>query len=71
MKNLTDHQTYLVRADEAHAEAQAATLDNVRERCLRAEAAWRQMAARAERNEKSRIERAAAKPEQQAEQQPG
>jgi hypothetical protein len=54
MANLTDRETYLARAAEAHAQAEEATLDNVRERCLRSEAAWTAMAARAERNEKMR-----------------
>lgn len=54
MSNMTDRQTYLARAAEARAEAQAATLDNVRNRCLRAEAAWNEMAARAERTERMR-----------------
>lgn len=42
------------RADQAERDAAAATLVNVRERCERAEAAWRGMAARAERSEKLR-----------------
>ena len=45
---------YLVRAAEARREAENATLDNVRDRCLRAEAAWNEMAARADRGEKMR-----------------
>ena len=45
---------YLVRAAEARRDAEAATLDNVRDRCLRAEAAWNEMAARADRGEKMR-----------------
>ena len=45
---------YLMRAAEARREAEAANLDNVRERCLRAEAAWNEMAARADRGEKMR-----------------
>jgi hypothetical protein len=48
------HEFYLARAAEARADADAATLDNVRDRCLRSEAAWSQMAARAERGEKMR-----------------
>jgi hypothetical protein len=54
MKHLTDHETYLARAEAARIDADAATLDNVRDRCLRAEAAWREMAARAERTLKMR-----------------
>ena len=48
------HQFYLARAAEARADADAATLDNVRDRCLRSEAAWSQMAARVERGERMR-----------------
>lgn len=40
---------YLTRAAACAQDAEAATLDNVRERCLRAEAAWRTMADRASR----------------------
>jgi hypothetical protein len=45
---------YLTRAAEAKRDAEAATLANVRERCLRAEAAWNEMAARADRGDKMR-----------------
>jgi hypothetical protein len=48
------HDFYLARAAEAKAAADTATLDNVRERSLRSEAAWSAMAARAERGEKMR-----------------
>jgi hypothetical protein len=48
------HEFYLARAAEARADADAATLDNVRDRCLRSEAAWSEMAARAERGERMR-----------------
>jgi len=41
-------------ARNARAEADAATLDNVRDRCLRAEAAWSAMAVRHERAELAR-----------------
>lgn len=40
----------------ARAEADAATLDNVRDRCLRAAAAWAAMADRQERVERARAE---------------
>ena len=56
-----DTDIYLGRAEAARAEAQEATLDNVRERCLRAEAAWRDMAARAQRTEHMRQTLLAAK----------
>lgn len=54
MTNLTDRETYLARAAEARAQANDATLDNVRQRCLRSEAAWTEMAQRAERTERMR-----------------
>ncbi len=55
------HDFYLARAAEARADADAATLDNVRDRCLRSEAAWAEMAARAGRTEKMRAKTEAAK----------
>jgi hypothetical protein len=54
MGTMTDRETYLARAAEARSQADAATLDNVRDRCLRSEAAWSEMAARAERTERMR-----------------
>jgi len=48
---------YLSRAEEAREGAEAAQLDNVRDRWLRAEAAWNEMADRAGRIEKARAER--------------
>ncbi|WP_447724033.1 hypothetical protein [Sphingomonas koreensis] len=51
---------YREHAARARADADAATLDNVRERCLRAEAAWLEMAERQEN-----VDRARAKREQQ------
>ncbi|HEY0413991.1 MAG TPA: hypothetical protein VGD66_12715 [Allosphingosinicella sp.] len=45
---------YRARALEAHADAEAASLANVRDRCLRAAAAWEAMAARAERSDTNR-----------------
>jgi hypothetical protein len=60
-KPLKERELYLLRAEQAHAEAQEATLDNVRDRCLRAEAAWMEMASRAERTEKMRATQLAAK----------
>ena len=42
-------ENYLARAREARTAADAATLDNVREQCLRAEEAWLSMARRVER----------------------
>ena len=46
-----DFDTYVARADEARRGADAATLANVRERCLRAEAAWLGLAGRIPRTE--------------------
>lgn len=45
---------FLARADQARAEAEAATLEHVRERCRRSEAAWAALADRAQRSEKLR-----------------
>ena len=63
----THLQFYLDRAAEARNEAEAAILDNVRERCLRAAVAWEKMAARAawtdaarEKLEKEKAQAAAA-----------
>jgi hypothetical protein len=55
------HEFYLARASEAKRDAEAATLANVRDRCLRSEAAWRSMADRAERTEKMRAKSEADK----------
>lgn len=49
---LVRRQFYLDRAAEARAGADAATLDNVRDRWLRAEASWTEMAVRSARVEK-------------------
>lgn len=57
----TQLEFYRARAADARADADAATLDNVRERCLRAAAAWEDMAARAERTDKARAKTAAEK----------
>ncbi|HEX8262823.1 MAG TPA: hypothetical protein VF547_08115, partial [Allosphingosinicella sp.] len=48
------HDFYTARAAEARADADKATLDNVRDRCLRSAAAWEAMAARAHRSENHR-----------------
>jgi hypothetical protein len=50
----TQLQFYLARAAQARADAEAATLDNVRDRCRRAEDAWTRMAERAARTEQMR-----------------
>ena len=54
---------FRARAAQAHADGEAATLDNVRERCRRSEEAWMSLADKAERSERmkeSEIERRAA-----------
>lgn len=48
---------YRTQAAKANADAAAATLDNVRDRCLRAAAAWGGMAARLEHVEDMRAGR--------------
>jgi|KBSSwiStaDraftv2_1062776.scaffolds.fasta_scaffold1438429_2 hypothetical protein len=57
----SDLNTYLKRAEQALEEANSASLDNVRQRCLRAEAAWRAMAERAERSERMKADELARK----------
>lgn len=52
-------QDFLARAAEALVEAEAASLENVRERCLRSAAAWNEMAAAATRAETMRSTRVA------------
>jgi hypothetical protein len=44
----------LARVEQARAEAQAATLTHVRERCQRSEAAWQSLADKARRSERLR-----------------
>ena len=51
---MKDRDLYTLRATEARAEADAALLDNVRDRCMRSATAWSEMAARAERTERMR-----------------
>jgi hypothetical protein len=48
---------YRENAAKARADAESATLDNVRDRCLRAEAAWTAMADRQHRVDAARAER--------------
>jgi hypothetical protein len=54
MALFTQLEFYLARAAQARADADAATLDNVRDRCLRSEAAWTMLAERAARTEQMR-----------------
>jgi hypothetical protein len=58
----TQLQFYVARAEQARAEADAATLDNVRNRCLRSEAAWSLLAERAARTEHKRTDEPQAIP---------
>lgn len=51
---------YRARAAEERRNLEAATLDNVRDRCRRAEAAWEAMASRAERTQTLRDARETA-----------
>jgi hypothetical protein len=68
---MKDRDLYLQRAAEARSDADAASLENVRERCLRAEAAWQAMADRADRTDRMRAtleaHKAAAAAEAEAE----
>ena len=58
---MTDREAFVARAAEARAQAEAATLENVRDRCLRSETAWLAMATRAERSERAREQTRIAK----------
>ena len=64
MVNSSKLNFYLARVEQARAEAEAATLDHVRERCRRSEAAWTALADRAIRSERLRFEEAKRKAEQ-------
>jgi hypothetical protein len=57
---------FLARAEQARAEGQEATLDHVRQRCQRSEAAWQALADKAKRSERLRQEEAKRKAEQVA-----
>jgi hypothetical protein len=62
----TQHEFYLERAREARTSAGAATLDNVRDRWLHAEARWTEMAARSERGARMHAELALQKANERA-----
>jgi len=64
MANSSNLNFYLARVEQARAEADAATLDHVRERCRRSEAAWVALADRAIRSERLRAEEAKRKAEE-------
>jgi hypothetical protein len=59
----TNLEFYLARVEQARADAEAATLDHVRERCRRSEAAWQALADKAKRSERLRAEEALRKSE--------
>jgi hypothetical protein len=59
----TNLEFYLARVEPARADAEAATLDLVRERCRRSEAAWQALADKAKRSERLRAEEALRKSE--------
>jgi hypothetical protein len=59
----TNLDFFLARAAQARAEAEAATLDHVRERCRRSEDAWTALADRAKHSEKLRMADAMRKAE--------
>lgn len=57
----THEDFYRARAAEARADADNASLDNVRDRCIRSATAWEQMADRARRTDRLRSETEARK----------
>ena len=57
---------FLARVEQARAEAETATLEHVRERCRRSEAAWLALADRAQRSEQVKIAEAQRKAEELA-----
>ena len=57
---MRESELYATRAAECQSQADAATLDNVRERCLRAGRAWAVMADRSRRTELARDARESA-----------
>ena len=54
---------FLARAAQARAEGEEATLNHVRERCQRSEAAWQALADKARRSERLRQQEAERKAE--------
>jgi hypothetical protein len=54
MSGISQLEFYRARVAEAQAEVEAATLDHVRERCRRSQAAWQALADRAGRGEAMR-----------------
>ena len=60
----TNLEFYRARAEEAREAGEAATLEHVRERCRRSEAAWVALADRAERSELMKAAEAVRKAEE-------
>ena len=58
---------FLARVAQARVEGEEATLEHVRDRCRRSEAAWQALADKAKRSEQLRIAEAQRKAEQTAE----
>lgn len=54
---------FLARAEQARVEGEAATLEHVRERCRRSQAAWQALADKAMRSERMRAAEAQRKAE--------
>ena len=54
---------FLARVEQSRVEAEAATLDNVRDRCRRSEAAWQALADKARRSERMKEAEAKRKAE--------
>jgi hypothetical protein len=61
---MTPLQNYIERAAECRREADAASLANVRDRCLSSALAWESMADRAEQSEIYRVNEVQRKAEQ-------
>jgi hypothetical protein len=57
----SNRQFFLARAEQARVEGEEATLEHVRERCRRSEAAWAALAHKAERSEQFRADEAKRK----------
>ncbi|GGO98681.1 hypothetical protein [Stakelama pacifica] len=62
----TESELFRNRAELDHEAAAAATLDSVRDRHLRSEAAWKAMAERSERVAEARVRNEQAKQDAQA-----
>ena len=64
---MSDAPLFRARAEECRTQAEESSLQNVKERCLRAAAAWEAMAARARRTDTMRAKQIADKEAAQAE----